>query len=121
MATLFFILWMITLAGFLCAMWAVSQSREQTLDEKNRHEVCHEAVEAVLRTACARTDASILRVMADKWDSIEEQTNLKQLARERYEAGGPSMPAIWLRQQADLIDPARIETIGVELMDGTIV
>jgi hypothetical protein len=46
-------------------------------------------------------DAALMRRLADKWDSTEEQGNLKVLAREQYTPGGPSMPALWLRQQAD--------------------
>lgn len=45
-------------------------------------------------------DAALLTVLAQKWDSPEEQTNLRVLAREKYVPGGPSMPALWLREQA---------------------
>lgn len=48
-------------------------------------------------------DADLLRRAADRWESPDEQGNLRILAREKYSPGGPSMPALWLRQQADLI------------------
>lgn len=106
MATLWFIMFIIAMCLFLAACWGLSQAQERVIEEKNIHESCHEAVEAVLRTASKRTDASALRAAADKWDSVENQTLLKRLGRDEYEPGGPSVPAIWLRIQANQMDPA---------------
>lgn len=65
----------------------------------------------------ARNEASILRQMAVKWESVEEQSNLIRLARENYTPGGPSMPTIWMREQANLIDRQRSEEeLGVFTM-----
>lgn len=52
-----------------------------------------------------RIVAQALREYARRWDSVEEKSNLIKLSREEYRAGGPNMPAIWLNQQADLLDP----------------
>lgn len=45
--------------------------------------------------------AMVLRAAAHDWDSAEESNRLKVLARLRYSAGGPGMPAIWLNDRAD--------------------
>jgi len=96
----------VLLVLLICAVWALTQAQENVLVEKLEHDQCHEATLAVLKTACRRTDASALRAAADRYDSVEEQNNLRILAQRRYETDGPSMPAIWLREQADKMDPA---------------
>lgn len=53
----------------------------------------------------AKHEAYLLRRLADQWDHPSEQGVLSKLAREKYNPGGPSMPAIWLREQANKIDP----------------
>lgn len=45
--------------------------------------------------------AMVLSAAAHDYDSAEEFNHLKVLARMKYQAGGPSMPAIWLRDRAD--------------------
>lgn len=49
----------------------------------------------------ARRDA--LTEAADAWDddSPESVERLHRMADEHYRAGGPSMPAIWLRDRAE--------------------
>lgn len=62
----------------------------------------------VAHTADVSSDrilAMFARELARRWGSVEEKSNLIQLGREQYHIGGPSMPEIWLNQQADLIDP----------------
>lgn len=58
-------------------------------------------------------DEALLLSLADKWDTVEEQGNLQVLAREHYTPGGPSIPALWLRQQADIIKRRPVERIDL--------
>lgn len=51
-----------------------------------------------------RNQVTVLRQMADRWDSHEEQPVLQRLADEEFVPGGPSMPVIWLRYQADRLE-----------------
>jgi cytochrome c556 len=69
----------------------------------------HRSVEDIARHVRGAHDAALLHRMADRWESVEEQGNLRTLAREQYTPGGPSMPALWLRQQASLIQPEGTE------------
>lgn len=111
MMWLFLVLWIMTVILLIAAFVRIADVQKEVCDEKTAHESCHEATLAVLSTASKRTDASALRAAADRWDSIEEQGNLKRLASERYKPGGPSMPTIWLRAEADRMDPA-LEGVG---------
>lgn len=45
----------------------------------------------------------LLRSLADKWDSVEEKPNILELRR-RWHDDGPSVPSLWLREQADLLE-----------------
>lgn len=45
----------------------------------------------------------LLRSLADKWDSVEEKPTILELRR-RWHDDGPSVPSLWLRQQADQIE-----------------
>lgn len=45
--------------------------------------------------------ASVLVQAAHDYDSVEEHSRMKVLARLRYQNNGPSMPAIWLLDRAD--------------------
>lgn len=79
---------------------------EARITRAGQHAVCILTIQQAISGA---HDAVLLRQLADKWDSVAEQGNLRVLAREQYSPGGPSMPAIWLRQQADIITE-RIDT-----------
>ena len=62
-------------------------------------------VDAIMNSVVSnRAMAQTIRNLAERWDSIEEQANLRRLANERYSPGGPSMPVIWLREQAELME-----------------
>lgn len=52
-------------------------------------------------------EAALLRSLADKWDSIEEKPTILAMRRKFHEAG-PSVPAIWMREQANLIEEGSI-------------
>lgn len=78
----------------------LSQDRED--DQQAEHAMC---VAHIADVVSNRVVAMALREKAKQWDSVEEEPNLKRLGREVYKAAGPSMPNIWLNQQADLLDP----------------
>lgn len=71
-------------------------------EEKADHAKC---IAHIASVTSDRFVASRVRDLAERWDSIEEQGELRRLANEKYTPGGPSMPVIWLRHQADLLDP----------------
>lgn len=79
-------------------------SQAEARSEADRHSECHDRVAGAVALVSGRIRSDLLRTLADRWDSVEEQPNLRRLAAEEYSPGGPSMPAIWLRQQARLID-----------------
>lgn len=92
----------VLLALFLLACIKI----ERLLDEKDsrtgtEHDDC---IKAIAASVSRSHSASLMRHLAHKWDAVEEQANLQTLAREQYRPGGPSMPAIWLRHQADLTE-----------------
>lgn len=47
--------------------------------------------------------ADVLEAAAHDFDSLEEKGNMKALARMKFTADGPSMPAIWLHDRANRI------------------
>lgn len=102
------------LAGLVCAIIAlvvliailadeVLRSRADVDEERDaQHAKC---IAHVADVTSKRIVAMALREYARRWDSVEEKANLIALAREQYKPGGPNMPAIWMNQQADLLDP----------------
>jgi hypothetical protein len=69
------------------------------------HGVAALGASGVVRPA-AEVRAEALREAADAWDDRSEENlhRLSAMALERYKAGGPSMPAIWLRDRAALAE-----------------
>lgn len=51
-----------------------------------------------------REVARAFRDAADDWDDPRMADDLRTLARQHYQAGGPSMPAIWMRLRADALE-----------------
>lgn len=70
----------------------------------NAHDRCHEQAQSLLQMSTVRAEAQALRRAAAAWDSIEEEQAKRILAREKYVEDGPSIPAIWLREQATKLD-----------------
>lgn len=71
----------------------------------------------ILQSLNTRRDkAAGLREAANRWDDPALRPELERLAREYYTPGGPSMPAIFMRLEADAIeyvsgnDEERIQT-----------
>lgn len=95
-----------TLAAFLWfAAWLVTAySLVSAMRETNRRQAEHaKCVALVSSLASDRIAAMTLLHAADRWDSVEEQPRVQQLIRDEYKMGGPSMPAIWLRHEAERI------------------
>lgn len=61
-----------------------------------------------------RMVAQVLRAEADRYDAPSEQRVMRSLADHHYRPGGPSMPVIWLRHRADVIDPPPEVSTGPE-------
>jgi hypothetical protein len=70
-------------------------------DGKVDHAKCVALISSVVSN---RVVAIAFRDAANRWDSIEEQADLRRLAREQFKDDGPSMPALWLREQAAKIE-----------------
>lgn len=73
------------------------RSRQEQLD----HLACIKALRG-------HVEAAHLRAAADRWDSVESKPRLQVLSQARYSPGGPSMPAIWLRDEADRLEGKQI-------------
>ena len=63
-------------------------------------EAREEAHNADLRASERGTEASYLRAAADRWDSVDSTLAKARLARQFVE-GGPGLPSLWLRDEAD--------------------
>lgn len=70
-------------------------------DHQTDHAKCIAHIASVTSN---RVVAQAVHNLAEKWDSIEEQSNLRVLANTKYSIGGPSMPVIWLHEQARRIE-----------------
>ena len=106
-ALILFLAAILYLVGSLCARIA-RLDKELRFTRARNHGLC---VMDIIEIVHGAHDATLLRNLADKWDSPAEQGNLTILARERYSPGGPSMPALWLRAQADRLEP-KDEKVG---------
>ena len=71
---------------------------------KREHDECHVHTKDVAEGVATVIGKHILLAAAKKFDSIEEQQNIKTLAREQYTPDGPSVPALWLRELAHKMD-----------------
>ncbi len=52
-----------------------------------------------------RVVAMAFRDAAERYGSPEEQAAIARMARTEWSSDGPSIPAIWMDKQADLLDP----------------
>lgn len=95
----------VAVLAFLLALsiGVIERYREEWADnELADHAMC---VAHIADVTSKRVVAMALREKARQWESVEEKANLNRLAREQFKTDGPSMPALWLNQQADLLDP----------------
>lgn len=81
--------------------WNIESRNALVLAERAEHAKCIAHIASVTSNKFL---ADRIRDLADKYDSVEEITVHKNLARTQYTVDGASMPAIWLRHQADLIE-----------------
>lgn len=91
------VLWCLTVV--CVAAWLVVRFRESSTAD---HAKCTALVSSVVSN---HVFALRLRELAAYWDSAEGQTDLTRIRNTKYEAGGPSVVGIWLREQAEAIDP----------------
>ena len=95
-------IFLLTLASEVFLVWVTQRG----LKESNRiHEAHHAEALSILADLNKRRDmASGLRAAAEKWEDPLSQPYLAKLARDKYTPGGTSMPAIFLRIEADEIE-----------------
>lgn len=84
--------------------WCTNSVIKALNGQTNAHQRCHEQAESLLQMSTVRAEAQALRRAANLWDSVEEEQAKRVLAHEKYVQGGPSIPAIWLREQATKLD-----------------
>lgn len=92
---------------FLVAILAdqvIRQNAALADDDEVDHAMCIAFISDVVSK---RVVAMAFRDAADRWESVEEKANLIELGSEKFKVGGPSMPSLWLHQQADTLDPPR--------------
>lgn len=103
-------IWIVVLSlttSAICAVtmcYCVSELVKTNNGSTNAHDRCHEQVQSMLQMSTVRAEAQALRRAANLWDSVEEAHNIKVLARENFAQDGPSLPTLWLRQQATKLD-----------------
>jgi hypothetical protein len=71
------------------------------IDQHNR---CHEHTEDLIQKVTSQVGPLVLRAAAEKFDAIEEQHKLKQMAAQEWKPDGPSVPAIWMLEQAEILE-----------------
>lgn len=103
MMWVFLVLWVLTSVLLWGAFLRIGEVQSE--QKSKSHAVCVASIFSVVGDAHA---ARTLRYAADRWDSIEEQPNIRRLAQQ-YTLDGASMPALWLRSEADRIDPVPSE------------
>lgn len=107
---LLLVLVLAVLAGMLLYFWRTTQ---RDFDEMNSlaHLAC---AERIARLVSAKHDAALLRVLADEYDSVRNQTVLERMrytvrVNPEYATGDRTIPALWLRNKADEMDPPSTE------------
>ncbi len=71
---------------------------EETVD----HAMC---IAHISDAVSKRVVAMAFRDAARRWESVEEKANLQRLAHDKFHFAGRSIPALWMEQQGDLLDP----------------
>lgn len=103
---MWFFPWMVSTACMFWFGWRLDQMRRNLSMEKSRnHAFCVSAIFSVVEDAHT---ASVLRRAAERWDSVEEQPRIRRIAQ-GFRLDGPSIPSLWLRAEADRLDPQKQE------------
>jgi hypothetical protein len=100
----------LVLGGFLAfVLWVARLLRHVYVVNAVSHAGC---VQQVGQAVSKQHDAALLRRMAEKYDSVENQTVLSRMRWERSNENDHrvTIPAQWLREEADMIDPPPAET-----------
>lgn len=100
MIWLLILMWLLTLVSLVMIFREVRRSMEASRAD---HAKCIAHVASVTSN---RFVAARLRELADGWDTAEEMGEHRRIANTLYRVGGPSVPAIWLREKADRIEGA---------------
>lgn len=70
-------------------------------DKRSDHAKCIAHIASVTSN---RVVAMSLRELADHWDGVEGNSDKRRIANTLWIENGPTVPAIWLREQADRIE-----------------
>jgi hypothetical protein len=89
---------LLTLTGARCAALMDYEAEDQDI----AHAKC---IAHIADVTSKRVVALAFRDAAARWDRVETQTDLTMLRKQFKYDSGPSIPAMWLNQQADLLDP----------------
>lgn len=92
---------LLTLVAYLGLLYG-DWSRRVREEEKADHAKCMALVASAVSD---RMVAQNLRAMADKYDSMEEMPTRDRIRR-THDPDGLSVPAMWMKHQADLLDPS---------------
>ncbi len=78
----------------------VRQHAELDAEEDTDHAKC---VAHIADVVSARFGAVMLRDMAERYDSVPEVATMMKIKREVWTPDGPTMPALWMLHQADVL------------------
>jgi hypothetical protein len=92
------VLWMVVVTSVM--LWRVERIASQNNAD---HAKCIAHISSVVSR---RVVAEAMRTAAEKWDSVENQLVIGRI-RNEYVPDGTSVPALWLREQADLMEAGR--------------
>ena len=76
------------------------RQRQCRIEEKAEHAKC---VAHVASAASTRMVAAVLRELAEKWDTVDNEEELTRIRNTKYVAGGPSVVSLWMHEEAERI------------------
>lgn len=74
------------------------RERQARLSEKAEHAKCTAHIASVVSNEFV---AARMHDLADLWDNVENQGDLRRIANTKYAPGGPSVVNLWLHEKAD--------------------
>lgn len=105
------------LGSALAAMtWLVVRLLDEAQDDGTAaHAKC---IAHIADVTSKRVVAVALRDLSERYDSVPEQAKIRTMARQAWSKEGPSIPALWLMKQADLLDPPADSQPALHTLDG---
>lgn len=82
------------------------------LAEKADHAKCIAHVTSVMS---GRLISTVLHDLAGKWDTVDNEADLARIRNTKYKAGGPSVVALWLAEEAQRRNPSGVLFIPEEM------